>query len=299
MSEPVFSVRNSGQGGRGYRHPRTGRIVPSVTTVLKQEAKPALIQWAVDQTAAYAVANAEDLLSVTEERGYNMLRWYHTRSPLPLEDGIDLRNYHVGVLNDAANLGTGIHAWMEADIDPTCIYPDISNEPEQFYQMLGVWNDFQSRHFIEPVRTETTVWNETLGYAGTFDALWRVDGKLTLVDIKSSRGIWGSNWMQLAALRYAETVLSPLTGGWGKGKNATKWVGEFEETPWNTSEIQSYGLLHIRPDDVDNKGYPVPAYIEFDEAEDMDMYFEMFKGFLYAARAEAGLKERLKERGTR
>ena len=106
--EPKLRVRSSGHGGSGYKHPHTGDVVPGVTTVLKRLDKPGVLQWAVDNTAAYAVANVDGLLNRTEEQGFGFLRWYWKRDPLK-GDLSDIRNYSDGVLNDAAELGTMMH----------------------------------------------------------------------------------------------------------------------------------------------------------------------------------------------
>jgi hypothetical protein len=40
-----------------------------------------------------------------------------------------------------------------------------------------------------------------LGYAGTIDRVMQVDGRLLLVDIKTSGSVWPAYWLQLAAYR--------------------------------------------------------------------------------------------------
>jgi hypothetical protein len=285
MTQPELAVRNSGFGGRGYKHPLTGDVVPSVTTVLKMAAQPGLSQWAVDQTAAYAVANIDALLSKTETQGWNSLRWYWKRNPLPLEKGYDVRNYHLGVLNDAAELGTSMHSWIEADIDPAFSYPNTTLEPEAFWEMVSVWDDWFSEHNISPRHTELTVWNHTLGYAGTLDLDCVIDKERWLIDAKTSRSLWPEHSMQLSALRFAETMLLKQEDG------------TYVEEEWKSDEwFDNYGFLHVRPNDVDNKGNPVPAYVELVEAEDMGEYFEWFQGLLAAKKSEIKIGKLQRER---
>jgi hypothetical protein len=282
MTSPELAVARSGFSGRGYRHPLTKQIVPSVTTVLKMAAQPGLTQWAVDQTAAYAVANIDQLLTKTETQGWGSLRWYWKRNPLPLEKGYDVRNYHVGVLNDAAELGTGTHAWVEADIDPAFQYPITDFEPDEFWQMVDVWNDWRAEHTIKPVLTETTVWNASEGYAGTFDLLVEIDGELWLIDVKTSRSLWPEHLMQLSALKNATTVLLKQEDG------------SYIEEDWGylVGQIQHYGFLHIRPDDIDNNGNIVPAYVELVEAEFLDDHYPWFQGLLAAKKAEIAIGQK-------
>src|SRR5260370_11473261 len=47
--------------GRGYYHPLTGEIVPSVTTIIKVLDKPALQGWGARIAAEYAVRHWDEL----------------------------------------------------------------------------------------------------------------------------------------------------------------------------------------------------------------------------------------------
>lgn len=277
MTSPELAVARSGFSGRGYKHPLTGQVVPSITTVLKMAAQPGLTQWAVDQTAAYAVANIDQLLTKTESQGWGSLRWYWKRNPLPLEQGYDVRNYHAGVLNDAAELGTSAHAWIEADIDPAFQYPITDFEPDEFWQMVDVWDTWRSKHTIEPILTETTVWHAEKGYAGTFDIFVEIDGEPWLIDVKTSRSLWPEHVMQLSALKNAETVL-------------IKEDGKYYERDWQEYQelwgALRFGFLHVRPDDIDNNGNFVPRYVELVEAEHLDEHLPWFEGLLAAKKAE-------------
>lgn len=280
---PELSVKQSGFGGRGYKHPLTGQVVPGVTTITGAAHKPALLQWVVDQTAAFAVANIDSLLNRSELQGWGFLRWYHKRNPLPLEEGTDIRNFHVGVLNDAAELGTSMHDLIEADVDNRRPYPDTSFEPPQFHQMVPVWEQFKSEHTIEPLFTEATVWNSELGYAGTFDGLWLIDGKLYLIDIKTSRNTWPEHHMQLAALLNADVIVTRNEEG--------EWV----EIPLSDFQIEGVKIIHIRPDDTENDGTPKPAYIEMLDGEDLDLHWNGFKGLLMYKTAERAITQRRNE----
>jgi len=285
MTVPRLAVARSGYGGRGYKNPFDGTLVPSVTTVLRMAASPAITQWAVDQTAAYAVANIDELLKRTEEQGWGFLRWYHKRELKKIEEGFDVRNYHLGVLNEAADLGTSFHEWVEADL-VGYDYPDTTLESDRFWQMVEVWDRFKSEHTIEPVLMETTVWHALKGYAGTFDILAYIDGVLTLLDIKTARGIWPDHFMQLGALKNATTYMSEGFDGW-------------QENDWTEiiGTVEQYGFLHVRPDDFDNKGSLVPAYCSLDLVDSglLDVYTRQFEGLLLAKQAELDVKQYEKE----
>jgi len=279
MTAPKLRVRSSGHGGSGYKHPLTGRVVPGVTTVLKKLDKPGILQWAVDNTSAYAVANIDALLNRTEEQGYGFLRWYWKRDPLASDDQ-DIRNYSNGVLNDAASLGTLMHDWIAAEHDDLP-YPDVTFAPEYFWEMVAQWDKWKSEHQVKPLLTETTLWSEEYGYAGTADGLWEVDGVNMLIDVKTSRNVWDEHFMQLAALGACDTMLIESDKGWVES---------------GIPGFSQYALLHIRPTDTDKHGNPMDAFcrLELVDMEEIPLHFEAFLGLLAVSEAQNKVREHRK-----
>lgn len=275
--EPKLRVRSSGHGGSGYKHPLDGSVVPGVTTVLKKLDKPAIVQWAVDNTAAFAVANIDALLSRTEEQGYGFLRWYWKRDALA-GDASDIRNYSQGVLNDAAELGTLVHDWIAAD-HGACPYPNVDGAPAYFWEMVNEWDKFKQEHEIVPILTEETFWSHSYGYAGTADALWMIDGVPTLLDVKTSRNTWDEHYMQLAALGAADVLVREVTDG--------HWVED------SIPAFSQYALLHLRPSDTDNEGNYMEPFCKLkvvDHAE-IPEHFEAFLGLLKVSHSQNKIKE--------
>ncbi len=276
--EPKLRVRSSGHGGSGYKHPLTGDVVPGVTTVLKKLEKPGIAQWAVDNTAAYAVANIDGLLSRTEEQGYGFLRWYWKRDPLA-GDLTDVRNYSNGVLNDAAELGTLLHDWVAGDAGVDDIpYPDVTGAPNHFWEMVEQWNLWRERHTVEQTYTEVTLWSHQYGFAGTADGIWNIDGVNTLVDVKTSRNTWDEHMMQIAALGACESMF-------------VEQGGEWVELPM--PDFSQYALMHIRPSDTDKNGNPMVPFAELKVVphEEIPLHFEAFEGVLRVTKAQAELKQ--------
>lgn len=289
MTLPALAVPNSGWGGRGYRNPVTGdkTVVPSITTVLKAEAKDALVQWAADQTAGYAVANAHRLLTMSEDRGFKMLRWVHSTTPKQIDGQLDLNNYHSGVLNDASEMGTWAHEWVQGDVVPELDYPSTDNVNPIYWDMVEAWNTFSSGKEIRPHFTERTVWNAELGYAGTLDGVWEIDGKYYLLDIKTSRGLYTSTWMQLAALRACPEMFVP--------QDDDTYVSLRD---WQLP-VEAVGVIHLRPRDWDSRGREMAPFCRLVEPPaSLDTFFEGFKGLLHYGQAmrDARLEEKAREK---
>jgi len=186
--EPRLRVKASGMGGSGYVIPtrltEDGKMVrcAGVTTVLGAIDKPGITQWAVNQTAAYAVHNVDALLDRTEEVGMRYLQWYWRRmKPADFDDPeIDILNAHSGVLNDLAELGSITHDWVSDFV--TDQFDPIELTRDEQAQMVSAFLDWWDEHDVEVILTERTVVGD--GYAGTLDHMWIVDGIKYLVDLK-------------------------------------------------------------------------------------------------------------------
>lgn len=172
-----------------YYQDATGERIPGVTTILGSGLpKPALVNWAGNTTAAYAVDNWDDLngLGISERLERLKKCRYEDRDA-------------------AAKRGTEVHALAERLIkgEAVTVPDELKGHVESYVAFLDDWH-------IEPTHVEITVVNYTVGYAGTLDLIGRLpDETVTLADIKTTRsGIFGEVALQLAAYRYAEKYLT-------------------------------------------------------------------------------------------
>lgn len=306
MTGPLLRVGASGFGGSGYAIPtwptEDGKPtkVPGVTTVLNAIDKPGIRQWAVDQTAAYAVANQEALAYKDDEDGYKYLRFYHARKFDFDDPTVDLRNYHIGALDDLANLGTLIHTWIEEDLTGG-FEPEIVRREQE--QMVIAYLEWKADQDIEHLYSEHSVVNKEDGHAGTFDHIMVINGVRTLVDVKSSRAVHTTHESQLAALRSSKIMMKQVAEDAGikytstidKVKRTTYWAEE--ETP----EVEQCAVLQVRPDDSDNNGNFIPSFCKLHIIPEwkLDTGYERFMGALKIKQADFRHKQLEKEFGSR
>lgn len=308
--EPKLRIRASGYGGSGYGIPTpTGILkVPGVTTVLNVLPKGGALQWSVDNTVSYMLANIDRILQEhDDEVNYKRYRFYHSRRPKVDDPDTDPYNYHAGVLDEAASNGTYVHDWI-ADYVQGMIPPDIE-KPEQL-EALQTFVDWHAEHMIEPVVVEATVVNEELGYAGTFDHLWDIlclhegepclpgshkEPKRVFIDVKTSKAIYDSHVAQLAALTNAEYMLQETEEGTeGAIEHKTKKWGE---TYWLKTQgklnFDHVAILQCRYDDYDKDGNDVPAFTQLTELDSdmLDAGWEIFKSALNMQHALKGYKD--------
>lgn len=192
--------------GRYYSDPAGGPDLVSVTNVLDTAvAKKALVPWGVKVTVEYVLAN---LPAIT-------LRVVTERTAVVKE----IKAVHREVKDKAADLGDRIHKAAEQRLLGAPIAQDLEVMP--YITQLELWLDAWGVDLDEHVEaTEITVFHRQLGYAGTADLMiWLPTGpggrlELWLIDFKTSatrpaKSVYPENTLQLAALRFAETVLMP------------------------------------------------------------------------------------------
>lgn len=197
---PVRRV-NAGRG-HVYRD-ANGVRVPGVTTILGDGVpKAALINWAANATADYAVNNWDELAAMKPAARLKRLQGarYEDR-------------------DTAAKRGTQVHKLAEQLVagKKVDVPDDLAGHVESYVQFLDDWDP-------DPVVIEGVVMSHKHGYAGTFDLIADFDAQLlaerlpelaeldrparALLDVKTSRsGIFGETALQLAGYRYADVYV--------------------------------------------------------------------------------------------
>lgn len=177
----------------GQDHPHyyvDGRQVPSVTQILPS---PDLARAAAHVTAAEAIATLPGLVErLVEDR--------LSRRQLVAQ----LAQHHRDQWDLKAQLGTDVHHWA---LEQCWTNRDaVTEAPWHIRQHLEHWAAWLADTKAEPVHVEACVVSARHRYAGTLDAIARIDGQLWLLDIKTGRRIPETAPLQLAAYRWADHI---------------------------------------------------------------------------------------------
>jgi hypothetical protein len=162
MTDGEKKIKASAKEKPGY-YLTDGTRVPSVSTILNELNKPALVPWA---------------------------------NKLGLQ-GIDVKNY----VDALAGIGTLTHDMILSRLRGE--EPDASayspNQVECAKWCFTSYLAWEKENKLEPVMLETPLVSELYKYGGRSDFLGYVNGKLTLLDFKTGRAIYSEHFIQLSA----------------------------------------------------------------------------------------------------
>jgi hypothetical protein len=179
--------------GRGHSYEIDGQPVPGITTILNRGIpKPALIDWAGRETAGYAVDHWDELAELSISQRLQKLE----KARFEARDTAAVRGTQIHAFADQ------LHAGAEIDV------------PEHLVGHVDAYLKFADDWHADELLVEQPVYHRTLRYAGTPDLVARLaDGKLWLLDWKTGgKGIFPEHAIQLAAARYAEFTIDPVSG---------------------------------------------------------------------------------------
>lgn len=97
------------------------------------------------------------------------------------------------VLNEAADYGTQTHKCIELFLN----YREVNNPTLAYQNFLSWFRKIEENGFIRPIGTEISMVSEYFG--GTADCIMNINGKMVLIDFKTSNHIRIQYFLQLAA----------------------------------------------------------------------------------------------------
>jgi hypothetical protein len=199
----VFTRRNS---GNAHSYVLNGEKVPGVTTVIGLLDKPALVNWAAEQSAGYAVEN---------------WGWLGEK---PIVERVKLiQNARFATNKKAIGRGHKIHAMAEAlqHGRPVDVPPEFVGDIEAVARLLDQWQ-------VDPLATELPICNTTEMYAGTADVIATGKGlPLAVWDFKTGKAVYDEVALQLCAYAHCDVRLTEVEkAGPRGGKLKSDWVPE-------------------------------------------------------------------------
>lgn len=181
-----------------------------VTTILAEVLAKDFVGWALDMFESAILQRLNSLLD---------------EEPLTEEDVAHAKQAAARKRDSGASTGSETHAMVEAFLKAEDVSLDHSKEALNAFGAFVKWFEEVKP---EVIGVEQTVYSDMYKYAGCYDALLKIDGKVYLCDLKTTNasrkaplGIYPEHFIQLGA--YAGALIEE--GIWDKGLNNVKIDG--------------------------------------------------------------------------
>lgn len=175
----------------------------SVTTIIGGGVpKPALLPWGIKSVAEGAVRERDVIAAMLAQCDTPDVCGKGEFCPQCDQTIRYLKGIPYAHRDRAADLGTYIHNAAEAYV----LGKPFPKWPPLVLPRMRAFEQFL--HDYEPSyeAAEASVYNRTQRYAGTLDAILRIQGRRLIGDTKSGKGVYPEVGLQLAAYRYAEFI---------------------------------------------------------------------------------------------
>lgn len=214
-----------------HRYEWQGTPVPGVTSILRRLAKPALIQWAADMACKFIIENCQQPVE-----GY----WTVGAGDLDAA-----RLAHAQMRDAAGSVGKDVHTYAEDLLSGRNV---ALPEDDTVRRAVSAFGEWRAKHDIEPLALERRVLSKRWFYAGTTDFFGKIDGRMSVLDFKTSSAIYDEMWLQTMAYEIA------LREELGLDRNAeiVRWIvrldkktGKFEAVDQGYSAAHEDAWLHL------------------------------------------------------
>jgi len=149
---------------------------PRVTSILGQLSKDGLTGWALSMMRKAIEAGEDPSTAMLASENFN---------------------------NKAAKMGTEVHDIIEKIINGEEFPLSEDENPAHIFNGVSSWLKWKEERNFEPISAELKVFSDKHGYRGTLDCIGKVDGKLVVLDWKTSNSIRDEYRLQGAAYFYA------------------------------------------------------------------------------------------------
>ena len=171
-----------------HQYSHNGEFVPAVTSVLSTTIakQQFLMPWAVKIGAEWFKDNSEAF----------------SQAEISIEDMVNgIKRAYKKKSAGAIDLGRQVHEWCEQAILWKLGNAEVPSMPtdEKAANSINAFREWIKQNEVEWLAAEQRVYSRTHKYAGTVDAVARVNGEFVVIDFKTSAKIYEEYYLQVAA----------------------------------------------------------------------------------------------------
>ena len=171
-----------------HQYSHNGEFVPAVTSVLSTTIakQQFLMPWAVKMGAEWFKDNSEAF----------------SQAEISIDDMVNgIKRAYKKKSAGAIDLGRQVHEWCEQAILWKLGNAEVPSMPtdEKAVNSINAFREWDKHNEVEWLAAEQRVYSRTHNYAGTVDAVARVNGEFAVIDFKTSARIYEEYYLQVAA----------------------------------------------------------------------------------------------------
>lgn len=218
---------------RHYMNPTEGWEYPGITTVLKAWDKEGLVKWAADLEREACLQAAA---GVYEQVMKGISRPAPPQFRGNIEKHLGPERSHVKAKEKAADIGKAAHEYIEWKIKAILGVPRGPEPviPEASELAVMAFDDHFKVANCVPLKVEQPMWSHEHRVCGTVDHFMLRDGKIGIVDLKSSKATYSSAHLQVAGYIIAAEERLGIPIEWAELWRVPKTLEDirFEVTPF-------------------------------------------------------------------
>lgn len=188
MKLKIRQLENFEYNDEDHTYKLNGEYLTGVTTILRVRAKEYLVPWAAKETADYLLPRFEEIRAASQKRFEELLK--------------EAKKAHTKKSGDAKDSGKTAHKWIEqyilSQMTGNARYSAVLSD-EKARKAVDQFLEWEKEHQIEWLASELILASVQYKFAGTIDAVAKIDGVMTVVDFKTSAQISDEYFLQTAA----------------------------------------------------------------------------------------------------
>ena len=243
-----IQLGNFGRKRHAYYWVENDSFVPGTTSITRLLDKPALLPWTAKQVASYV---EKELLERLEKQGKQSIITITKADIKRLAE--EAKGAPRRFVDDASDVGKLVHDYANRMFKGEYIGELPDSVDFRVRNGVNAIRDWVRNHDVTPLGAEQIVFSRKWYYAGTYDLLATVDGRLAIVDFKTSKAVYTEHRLQTAGYQHAweEEHGEPIFDRYAI--RVDKYTGDFEAHHFPRSQLEIDTFLRLREIDENLK----------------------------------------------
>lgn len=238
----TMQLGNFGRKRHAYFWVENGMFVPGTTSITRRLDKPALIPWAAKQASEFVSRELTAALE-KDDKGKLIASIPKTRIKEICEGA---KAAHRNFVDDASAIGKEVHALAQRIFNGEIIGDLPANTDQRVLNGLAAIRSWIRENDVTPLSAEQIVFSKKWYYAGQYDLLALVNSDLSIVDFKTSSGVYLEHRLQTGGYQNAWEEEHGERIKYRYAIRLDKYTGQFESHRFERSQLEIDTFLRLK-----------------------------------------------------